>query len=293
MSSSRPLISVLVTVYNRERYLAEALNSIKKSSFSDIEVIIVDDCSKDQSCVIAEKFSNGDPRFKLHRNERNLGQFGNRNRAAALATGRYIKYLDSDDFLYRHSLNTMLEAIESCPHAACAISSPVIDPVQPYPFVLTPQETYREEFLGRGCLSAGPSGAIINRKHFFSIGGFRDVGVVSDIDLWYRLGAKWDTVLIQPALVWWRQHDMQAFTAKDSELDYLTGEYRITVDALNSMECPFDSEEKRQALRRKKQHFARKLIRYGIRRRKLSAIRIGKRQGLGFKDMLTGLRKYY
>lgn len=293
MSAARPLISVLVTVYNREKYLPEALSSIENSTFSNIEVVIVDDCSKDQSCAIAEEFTNRDSRFKLHRNERNLGQFGNRNRAAALASGSYIKYLDSDDYLYRHSLNTMFEAIETFPNAACAISSPIIDPAKPYPFSLSPPQTYRDEFLGRGCLSAGPSGAIINRERFLAIGGFRDLGVVSDIDLWYRLGAKWDIVLMQPALVWWRQHKMQAFSAKDSEEDYLTGEYRITVDALYSADCPLNDEEKRQALRRKKQHFARRLIRYGIRHKKLSAIKIGKRYGLSIKDIISGLRQYY
>ena len=90
-------VSILVTVYNREAYLAECLDSILSSNESDFEVIIVDDASSDRSVEIAEQYASRDPRVVLHENEKNLGDYGNRNRAASLASGKYLKYLDADD----------------------------------------------------------------------------------------------------------------------------------------------------------------------------------------------------
>lgn len=293
MTSHAPLISVLVTVFNRERYLEDALKSIANSAYREFEAIIVDDCSTDNSFALAENFVSKDSRFHLFKNRKNLGQFGNRNRAAELATGKYIKYLDSDDILYKHTLGTMLEAIEAHPTAAYAISSPQIDPPKAYPFTITPLEVYRTEFLGRGCLSAGPSGAIIGRENFLRIGGYRDLGVVSDIDLWYRLATKSDTVFMQPALVWWRRHNMQAFSSDNAEEDYLTGEFRITMEALTSDECPLNELERNLAIRRKKQHFARKLIARCAKRKSISPIFLGMSKGLKWLDLLSGLRRYY
>lgn len=293
MTSQAPIVSILVTVYNRERYLGDALKSVATSFYREFEVIVVDDCSTDRSFAIAENFATQDSRFRVYRNEKNLGQFGNRNRAAELANGKYIKYLDSDDILYKYSLGTMLESIAAHPNAACAISSPQIDPSAPYPVVMPSLEAYRAEFLGRGCLSAGPSGSIICREQFLAVGGYREVGVVGDIDLWYRLSATNYTVLMQPALVWWRRHNTQAFSSNNAEEDYLVGEFKITMDALSSNANPLDSIETRRAIRRKKQHFARKLIAHCVRRRSVAPLFLGTSNGLGLSDLLSGLRKYY
>ena len=79
------MVSVLVTVYNREAYLAEALSSILQSQFSDFEVLVVDNSSSDASLSIARDFEATDQRVRVVANVRNLGQFENRTRAASLA----------------------------------------------------------------------------------------------------------------------------------------------------------------------------------------------------------------
>ncbi|HEV2714429.1 MAG TPA: glycosyltransferase family A protein, partial [Terriglobales bacterium] len=94
-----PLVSVLMTAYNREKYIAEAIESVLASNFKDFELIIVDDCSKDRTAEIARRYTS-DSRVQVHVNEKNLGDYPNRNRAASLARGKYLKYLDSDDVIY-------------------------------------------------------------------------------------------------------------------------------------------------------------------------------------------------
>ena len=80
-----PRVSVLVTVYNREAYLAQTLRSILASSFRDFEVIVVDDCARDQSAAIAENIAAEDQRVRVVHDQTNLGDYGNRMKAASLA----------------------------------------------------------------------------------------------------------------------------------------------------------------------------------------------------------------
>lgn len=293
MSGESPLISVLVTVYNRESFLGDALQSILRSKYGNFEIIVCDDASTDRSFAVASKVASCDARVRVFRNERNLGQFQNRNRAAEHARGEFLKYLDSDDILYPHSLAIMLDAIVGAPDASHAISSPVIDPGVPYPHILSPAEAYRREFLERGCMSAGPSASIIRKQAFVEVGGYRYVGVVSDIDLWYRLAARWSTVLMPPSLVWWRQHVMQAFSVGTASHDYLYGEYQIVMDALEAVECPLNIVDRERAIARRKQHQARRLLRLAFRQKMpLKAKRISTKCGLTWTDLLQGFRRY-
>ena len=93
---------------------------------ADFEVIIVDDGSTDGSLEIARDYQS-DSRVKVFINETNLGDFPNRNRAAAHAAGKYLKYVDSDDAIYPHCLEVMTHMMERYPrsgHAAVQLGQP-------------------------------------------------------------------------------------------------------------------------------------------------------------------------
>ena len=104
MPNNLPLVSVLMTAFNRGKYIAEAIESVLQSTYTNFELIIVDDCSTDDTFEIANSFFVKDRRIKLYKNEKNLGQFANRNYAISLSTGEYIKFLDSDDKLYSQGI---------------------------------------------------------------------------------------------------------------------------------------------------------------------------------------------
>lgn len=95
---NNPKISIIVPVYNMERYLKECLESIKAQTFTDWECIVVNDGSLDSSQAIIEKFVRIDPRFKLINTE-NGGQSKARNVALAASKGDYIGFVDSDDWI--------------------------------------------------------------------------------------------------------------------------------------------------------------------------------------------------
>ncbi|MFC1694688.1 glycosyltransferase family 2 protein [Pseudomonadota bacterium] len=287
-------LSILITVYNREKFLAQTLESLLKSCYKQMEIIIVDDFSKDRSHEIAQQFADRDPRIQTHRNKHNLGDYPNRMKAASLANGRFIKFVDSDDLIYPHSLELMVDSMDKNPDAALGLSHSMPEDESPYPWCLSPEETYKKHFLGRGCLSCGPSGAIIRRDAFESIGGFQTQWkVISDTDLWYRMAARWPTVLLPPALVWWRRHDEQEFIKEDAEATYLSFGYELAKKALNDPICPLPLAEREVALKRNRQHFSRRLLSFALKKRRLiSATHIYRESDLKISDLMIGLRAY-
>ena len=106
MEGNAPKISVIVPMYNVEKYLRLCISSILAQSFKDFELILIDDCSTDKTLEIAESFS--DSRIKILRNEKNLGNPGAvRNIGLDAAQGDYIYFCDSDDAI----LNIALEIL--------------------------------------------------------------------------------------------------------------------------------------------------------------------------------------
>ncbi len=288
-----PLVSVLVTVYNRERYLAASLDSVLAQTMQDFEVIIIDDVSTDGSVEIARNYAEREGRIRFFRNERNLGDYPNRRRAAEQARGRYVKYVDSDDILYPHSLAIMVEAMKEHPDAALALSHSRPEDERPYPWKLTPVEAYRKQFLGRGCMSSGPSGAIVLRDAFEALDGFGNWGVLNDIDLWFRMAARWPVVLLPPGLIWWRRHEQQEFTKDNAALVYLEKGFALNVERLSSRECPLPESERQAALRRARQHHARRLLALALRQcHPMVAWRLLRTSNLAPGEVLAGLRRY-
>jgi glycosyltransferase involved in cell wall biosynthesis len=288
-----PRVSVLVTVYNREAFLGECLESILASTFADFEIVIVDDASRDGSVSIAEDFSRRDGRIRLARNETNLGDYPNRMKAASLGHGDYLKYVDSDDLIYPHTLAVMVDAMEKHRDADLGLCYSMPEAEHPYPWRLPSHDAWAREFLGPGCMSSGPTGAIIRRSAFVSTGGFRSWGVLSDTDMWYRMSARAPIVLLPPGLVWWRRHHGQEFTTNGADLVYLERGYELAVETLESAESPLSPEETSRAIARARQHHARRLLSLGLRRRSpREAMRIMKKSGLSVLDLAKGLAPY-
>lgn len=96
-----PMISFVVTSYNYEKYILKTLESIKNQTYKNFEIIIVDDCSSDNSCEIIEDFIsyNQDIKITLIKHEKNMGQFASMITGLNAAQGEFISFIDSDDVL--------------------------------------------------------------------------------------------------------------------------------------------------------------------------------------------------
>ncbi len=105
--------SIIIPVYNVEKEIRECLDSIKNQTFTDFEVICVDDCGKDNSIkIIEEEYSSQDPRFKVIKHEHNKGVSAARNTALDAVTGEFLLFVDSDDWIDLNTLEVVNNAIE-------------------------------------------------------------------------------------------------------------------------------------------------------------------------------------
>jgi hypothetical protein len=246
MTSRSPTVSVLMTAYNRERYVAQAIESVLRSTFEDFELVLVDDHSDDGTVSIAQEFSSRDSRIRVYVNESNLGDYPNRNRAATYATGSYLKFVDSDDVIYPHGLDVMVRCIDAFPDAGLALSA-VLDADVPYPQYLTPEAAYRQHFFGPGILGRAPGSAIIRRNAFEQVGGFTGRRQVGDHELWLTIARSFGVVKMPADLIWSRQHQEQE-KAYDSEVDKTVMHEEVLLAALLAEDCPLREPERAAAL---------------------------------------------
>lgn len=105
------MISIIVPIYNAENYLSFCIKSILRQTYTDFELLLIDDGSTDNSGAICDSYSVSDSRCRtIHQN--NQGEFGARNRGLEEATGEYIAFIDADDYIHPRYLEILYDAIE-------------------------------------------------------------------------------------------------------------------------------------------------------------------------------------
>ena len=106
-----PLVTVGIPLYNSERFIAAAIDSVLQQSFDDFELVVIDDASTDSSCSIVNGYK--DPRLRLIRHEQNLGAEVTWNHVLEEARGKYLKILCHDDLLYPNCLSAQVLSLEA------------------------------------------------------------------------------------------------------------------------------------------------------------------------------------
>lgn len=109
LSMDLPKISIIIPVYNAEKYIGECLESCINQSLKEIEIILVNDCTPDNSIHIVEKFQKNDSRIKIINHKENKRQGGARNTGLQEATGEYIWFVDSDDLINTYACQTLYD----------------------------------------------------------------------------------------------------------------------------------------------------------------------------------------
>lgn len=194
-----PTVSVVIPTYNGARHLRAAIESVLDQQGVDVEVVVVDDRSKDDSHAIAA--ACGDARVRALLNEGNLGPEGNWNRALGLATGRYVKLMPQDDTLLPGSLAKQVALLEADRQQEIALVFGARDIIGDRGQKLM-SRGLKGAGIGRiaaadlirtcvrgGTNKIGEPGAVLFRKSLSDrIGGFNGVqGYVIDLDYWIRL----------------------------------------------------------------------------------------------------------
>ena len=182
----QPLVSILLPVYNGSRYIGETINSILNQTYSHFELIIVDDCSTDNTAEIVASFV--DKRIIYHRNKKNSRIVYTLNRALDLSTGRYCARIDADDIALPTRLEEQVTFLEHKPEYA------MVDTVQDcinedgerigrYNSNVTEEKDIKQTMPKTNCLGH-PS--IMIRSEVLKIYRYRNI-VYEDYDLWLRM----------------------------------------------------------------------------------------------------------
>ena len=280
------LVSVLMTSFNRELFIAEAIESVLNSDYPHFELIIVDDRSTDNTVNIANTYAEKDHRVKIYINEKNLGDYSNRNRAASYAKGKYIKYCDSDDKLYDWTLTYCVGMMEKYPDAAVGYLYTHGIIKDEY---LLPAQSIHKSYFESTILNIGPCGTILNRSLFEKAGGYDDrYGPVSDMYFNLKMATMFPIVLLEKEFFFYRRHEGQEI---NNRYKYLLNNYRYLKDAFCLPGFPLDKHQRKFLLRREGYWQTRELLLYvrktGDFRKAIEAIQ---KSTLGVAGFIGGVK---
>jgi glycosyltransferase involved in cell wall biosynthesis len=207
---STPRVTVLMAVYNGERYLHEAVDSILQQTFADFEFVIVDDGSTDSTLQILSMYSRHDSRIVLICNEKNIGLTRSLNKGLAIARGEYIARMDADDISLTNRFAQQVAFLEQ--HTEVAVVGTAVHYMNEQSHVsnqisihLGSPGLLRWQLCFENPLRH-PT-VMMRRQIVNQVGGYNvDIPLSQDKDLWQRISAIADLANLAQVLLYRRQH---------------------------------------------------------------------------------------
>ncbi len=240
--SNAPTLSVCLPVYNGNQYLEEAVRSVLQQSFTDFELIIVDDCSAQDPAPVLDRVK--DARLQFHRNPVRLGLVGNWNRCVELARGRYVCVFHQDDVMLPENLCRKVAALEQNPRAGLVYSDARVveddlsvrhsgwfTPTVPNEDQVFAGREFFEKLLTGDNFICCPS-AVFRRSLFEQLGRFDpQLSYTADWEMWLRLSLQSDVAYLKEPLLLYRVHASNE-THRFKGLKELEQSYRAKMAAL-------------------------------------------------------------
>jgi len=253
-----PEVSVLMTAYNREKFILESIESVIQSTFKNLELIIVDDGSKDKTVELVKQSIQKDSRILLYQNENNLGDYPNRNQAASYAKGKYILYVDSDDQIQPDAIAYCIKYFEAFPEADFSVIYPH-DDIQT-PMMLNSEAAIRKHFYEKSFLNLGPGGVVFKREFFLKNNSYSTrFGPANDLYSHLKFAIKGNVLLLPFKYLIYRIHDGQESTNRYRYL-YLNQLYINA--AFSKLDFPLNEKEKKKIKKKYTRNNALVILKY-------------------------------
>lgn len=213
----KPLVSIVVPNYNYGHFIRQTMDSAVGQTYENIEIVVVDDGSTDDSVEIVNEYVAKYPNVKLYQNEKNLGVVGNHNKAVSLSHGEYIVVLSSDDYLDIHFVEECVRKFEEHPSAGMVVSAMHL--VDDKGVVTDAPNYYGSSFICKGIYQCKvflmsntfvPSQVLFKRECIENpeVGGafsdFADTFI--DTELWYRICLHYDFLYFDKRLCYYRSY---------------------------------------------------------------------------------------
>ena len=189
--STCPLFTVIIPLYNCEKYISRAIKSVIEQTYSNWELIVVDDCSTDDSRKIVRKFTQFDRRIRLIKSNENFGGPARpRNIGIKNAKGVFIAFLDNDDVWYSDKLSLTNKHFQDNSNIdfICHDETIVQNGIKKGELIYGPHKTFEKLLFKGNCIST--SATVIKRKKIFAAGLFSEnisFNGVEDYEFWMRL----------------------------------------------------------------------------------------------------------
>ncbi|MGP8200420.1 MAG: glycosyltransferase family 2 protein [Limisphaerales bacterium] len=236
-----PKISVLIPTYNYARFLPEAIESVLAQDFADFELLIVDDCSADNTAAVVQPFCARDARVRFSVNAANLGLANNWNHCLDQARGEYIKFLFGDDKLcHSQALGKMIALLERHSSATLAAAARVILD-EKSKVVDVYQDLAEGCHNGRKIITAclmengknlvGEPSAVLFRKSDARRGFDARHRQIVDVEMWFHLLEKGDLAYTREPLCAFRCHPLQQ-TERNTDSGVAWKEHAVFISSL-------------------------------------------------------------
>ncbi len=209
--NTSPLVSIVLPTYNREQFILEAIESVRRQTYPHWELIVVDDQSTDKTETMVKAFE--DKRILLHNTGKRLGATGSRNEGLRLAKGDLIAFIDSDDTWAPTKLEKQVKAFSDYPDAALCMTGGYNFKIkgQPCEFFYKQQEgmKYDDLFAGffKSEVSATTPSLMFPGKYLEHMGYFDEKRPFADVDFILRLSMQGKGIILYEHLFYRRIHD--------------------------------------------------------------------------------------
>ena len=162
------LVSILVPFYNVEQYIDRCIQSLIDQTYENIEILLIDDCSPDKSLEIAQHYSHIDPRVKIFRYEKNRGLGGARNYGLQKATGKYLLFVDSDDYIEPNTVEVLFDKAKN--NDLCVLEANYLKESEINSEVLPRKSCYSEKvFSGKEYWESIPIAPVVAWNKFYKL----------------------------------------------------------------------------------------------------------------------------
>lgn len=289
MKIEQPLFSVATVTYNSGRWIKQSIESVLASSYSDFEFIISDDCSNDDTWSIINQYN--DSRIVAFRQEKNIGEYCNRNTVINIAKGRYLLFVDGDDVLLKHTLRNLSEYIAAFPNAQ------MIWGVQPadIDFAIMPYLFQSGELIGLIYGTNLPLAVIGFAETVFRLDELRAAGGLSerysigDTHIKKKLALTCNALFVPMGFMFWRRSINQASSRVNQDYRNFLEGYMIDCEIMQM----YFAENKQKLVASIKGSFLRRLLFNTLLRGRISDfIKLYKISSLKSRDFLFAFKKY-
>ncbi|TDD74044.1 glycosyltransferase family 2 protein [Flavobacterium caseinilyticum] len=210
-----PLVTIICLCYNQEEYVLESLFSVVNQNYAAIELIIVDDCSSDNSKAVIENWLLDFPKIQFIANEVNLGSTKSFNKALKKAKGEFIIDLAADDILVSNCVTSQINAFKNTTYENLGVvygNAELINekgmfngyyfPVDRFKKVIKPRVTgdiYESVLSGGDCMCS--VSAMVKKSAFDHLNGYDETLAYEDLDLWIRASRIYDFDFIDEIII--------------------------------------------------------------------------------------------